>query len=330
MKTKILLLLYIFIANIVHAQAIVSVGAGTNLSVGAGTIFSTGTLSFTPSVNFIMNGLAVNQAATVTHSTVNTYVSRVFQFSNNTNPFSGSIRIGYLDAELNGLQESNLRVTANDGSSWLSFPSAANDAVNNYVTSIAVSNRTISELTLATAFAVLPLQWGNVKATRIEQQQKIEWNTLAENNVSGFTVEKSYDAVSWSVLKDKIPAANATNGHSYAIIDYTYEMGKTYYRIKQSGYDGNSSYSPIVQIAPLATASEISLYPNPTSSSFNIIKSSNSALRQVRLFNNIGTQVKTWATAQSSYKIEELPAGLYRVQVLLADGSTKWLNILKQ
>ena len=192
MKKLYLLLLAVFLLLNGMAQPIISVASGTNLVIKPGTPFSLDGLSITPSSGFTWSGLSVSRNATVSHATNNTYVSRVYHFSNNTNPFDGTIRFYYLQSELNGLNESALRVNIHNGTSWQAINSSTNDIVNNYVETIALSGQVINELTAADQLLPLPLSWGPIYAYRESRLVKIKWTTWMEENVSHFSVRKKY------------------------------------------------------------------------------------------------------------------------------------------
>ena len=83
--------------------------ASTDITILAGTLFNVENLTLSPSADFTISNNSLNKFTTVTHPTSNPYISRVYQFFNNTNPYSGSVQINYTDgAELNGIAESAL------------------------------------------------------------------------------------------------------------------------------------------------------------------------------------------------------------------------------
>ncbi len=54
--------------------------------------------------------------------------------------------------------------------------------------------------------------------------------------------------------------------HSYSFTDYEPLRGMSYYRLKQTNYDGNSEYLPTVAVANIARK-EFTVYPNPSPAS---------------------------------------------------------------
>jgi hypothetical protein len=329
MKKFYLLLFAISQISIGITQNIITVAPGTDLSLSSGTTLSMGGLSVTPSAGFTLNGITLTRNASVTHPTSNTYVSRVYQFSGNTNPFTGTVRFYYQDAELNGLSESSLRVNIHDGTSWQAVNSSTNDAVNNYVETVALSTQVMSELALADVLFALPVKWGLVSAYRESRSVKIEWGTLQEENVSHFSVEKSPDATNWTTIAPVLPAHNTLSAQQYSMTDNEYNPLRLFYRIKQTDIDGRSSYSKVVAVEPDGS-SRMVVYPNPVTQVFYISNINPALVKQVRLFSSTGMLLRTWTVLQPSYNIQTVPRGIYQLQVLYTDGHSEHTKINKQ
>src|SRR6187401_3600510 len=91
----------LFLCN-AHAQ--LTIGPGSSLTIQNGTQLHGDGLTLIPSADFILSNVTLSRSATIVHTQVNPYISRVYQFSNSSNAFSGSIKINYNDgAELNGI-----------------------------------------------------------------------------------------------------------------------------------------------------------------------------------------------------------------------------------
>jgi Secretion system C-terminal sorting domain len=320
------LLLNLFLS----AQSEIAVSAGTDLYIPPGTVFSTGGLVLTPSSDFILNGVELTKTTTVSHATVNDYVSRVYNFSNTSSPFSGTVQFYYSDAELNGLSEPSLTVNIHDGSAWQPVNSTTNDAINNYVLTNAVANKSLSELALGDdAFATLPLQWGAVYAYREADDVKIDWTTRQEFDVNYFTVERSGDGRNWSVVVDHVKATNTLTEQYYSVTDNTPPSSLLYYRVKQTDIDGKTTYSSVAIVAAANERGRLLLYPNPVHSVFYISNIPDGTISRIHLYNNIGVLVRTWVTAQAYYDIHDVAAGIYHVRAEMKDGTTQYFKITK-
>jgi Secretion system C-terminal sorting domain len=316
--------------SVVTAQNQVSVIAGTDLYISSGTEFSSDGLSLTPSAGFSFNGVALSKGTTVSHSTSNTYVSRVYQFSSNTPAFTGTIRFYYDDAELNGLNELSLRVNGHNGTVWQSFSSNSNNTTSNYVQTNSITSTVLNELTLADAFSTLPLKWGLISAYRHGQSVKIIWNTLQENNVQHFEVERSTDGLHWNSVINGVTARNGGVSARYDETDVAYSSQRLYYRIKQVDMDGHFTYSMVALVNEEKQMNMLTIYPNPFVSSFNIGSIDPLKIKTVQLFNNNGSLVKTWNGPQSSYPVQTLASGTYTVKIIMTDDSSQQLSLQKQ
>jgi hypothetical protein len=150
---KIIFILFSWIAafSFTKLQAqIFTISPGTNVTIKPGTVFFADSLTLIPSADFTLCNVSLGRNTTVSHAIPNPYIVRVYQFSNITNPFYGTIQINYQDgAELKNLPESELKLNIYNGTTWNSYAPATRDAVNNYVLTTGINGVTLNELTLA-------------------------------------------------------------------------------------------------------------------------------------------------------------------------------------
>ena len=323
---SVILLLFYSVAS---SQNQVTVTAGTDLFISSGTEFSSEGLTLIPSAGFTINGVNLTKSTTVANGTSNPYISRVYQFSANTTPFTGAIRFYYDDPELNGLNETTLNVNIHNGTSWQTIASNTNNTVSNFVLTNAISSTVLNELTLADALSPLPLKWGAVAAYRQGQTVKIEWTTYQELNVSAYSIERSIDGRNWTTIINGVGPGNTDAARSYTQTDANYNPQRLYYRIKQLDIDGKFSYSTIVPVTAIKDYSTLIVFPNPFTSSFNIGNTDLSKIQTVELFSHSGTLVKRWSTPQSAYTVQTLAAGIYTVKIIMTDGSHQQLLLQK-
>ena len=101
---------------------------------------------------------------------------------------------------------------------------------------------------------------------------ELKWTTASEKNNDYFTIEKTNDAVNYETVKKVKGAGNSTSVLRYSTIDEHPSEGISYYRLKQTDYNGGFSYSNMVSVE-FMPSSEFSfkVYPNPTDFSlFNL------------------------------------------------------------
>ena len=145
----------------------------------------------------------------------------------------------------------------------------------------------------------------------------LTWVTSSEINNDFFTIEKSKDAVSFVEVLRRTGAGNSNTLIDYSAIDTKPFEGVSYYRLKQTDFDGKFSYSPLVAVNIKQDASEL-----------NITRYNKSAIRLewllpsqedfvVHVFDARGNLVLSESVKVSKdYEVinlnhPELPAGVY-------------------
>jgi len=116
----------------------------------------------------------------------------------------------------------------------------------------------------------LPITLNFFKVQKQVEHAMIEWQTASEINNDYFTIEKSIDAKSWSVLSRIDGAGNSTQIKDYSTIDQLEKAETIYYRLKQTDFNGDFSYSEIQSVEGTNFKSKVNIYPNPTSEIVNI------------------------------------------------------------
>jgi hypothetical protein len=86
---------------------------------------------------------------------------------------------------------------------------------------------------------------------------ELYWSTVSEVNNDYFTVEKSLDGENWEYVDMVLGAGNSNELINYSSEDENYSGILTYYRLKQTDYDGMFVYSPIIAIECENTILEI-------------------------------------------------------------------------
>ncbi len=95
---------------------------------------------------------------------------------------------------------------------------------------------------------VLPIELLYVRGTVVEDDVLIEWATASETNNDYFSVEKSQDFESFETVAFIDGAGNSSETRFYEMIDPSPYPGISYYRIRQTDFDGTSTVSEAVII----------------------------------------------------------------------------------
>ena len=96
-----------------------------------------------------------------------------------------------------------------------------------------------------------------------DKEVDLNWQTASEINNDYFTVEKSADAVNFIPLEIIKGAGNSVSILNYTTLDKNPYSGITYYRLKQSDFNGDFTYSQI-EAVKLFDENNLLIYPNPT------------------------------------------------------------------
>ncbi|MFN4121879.1 MAG: beta strand repeat-containing protein [Flavobacteriales bacterium] len=207
-------------------------------------------------------GLTVIERGHFQHAHMGSYqsIQRYFDINPTVNTaLDATLRINYFDDELEVTfgpppVKANLlpwRSTDN-GLTWEGqfFPSnLTNDIVNNWVQLSGIP--AFSRWTLSDWINnPLPIQLLSFTATAnyANQQVDLEWITASEINNAFFTVERSSDAQIFQPVLSRPGAGNSNTVMVYNDVDPNPLMGISYYRLKQTDFDGSSSYSQVVPV----------------------------------------------------------------------------------
>lgn len=172
---------------------------------------------------------------------------------------------------------------------------------------------------------VLPVTWGDISVTHINNLNKIKWTTLSESNTSHFDIERSYDGIQFVKVGTTRAVGNYNGEVKYVYGDNNTTNGKVYYRIKQVDLDGKSEYSKIVSVQVKETLKEIKLYPNPANNQLYIGVPLISGKYEVRITNVNGKLVKQLLVPGNnsiSMPIYDLADAVYFISV--SDGNNKY------
>lgn len=138
----------------------------------------------------------------------------------------------------------------------------------------------------------LPIELISFKAEAINNDYiQLDWATASEINNDFFTIERSIDGQHWQEVNKIVGAGNSSSILSYSEVDNNPYDGVSYYRLKQTDFDGQFEYSQIISVnIQQLVNSQVEIYPNPATNQF-IIKGSSSELEEIVLYNTLGQNV---------------------------------------
>lgn len=151
---------------------------------------------------------------------------------------------------------------------------------------------------------------------------ELTWSTASELNNDFFTIEKTKDGVNFEVVGVIRGAGNSTSVLNYSSVDNRPYSRISYYRLKQTDYDGNFSYSELIMVSfQKASDFNINVYPNPNTGraiNMQIIGTSSEEVLVV-VYDIMGNEMfsKVIITNESDSDVhaidpsQKLPTGIY-------------------
>ncbi len=110
----------------------------------------------------------------------------------------------------------------------------------------------------------LPVDLLYFKAENLNETAKLKWATASEINNDYFEIQKSIDGKNFNEIGRINGAGNSQQIIEYEFTDLDLEPGTNYYRLKQTDYNGEFSYSGIESIlVRVADKFQLQLYPSP-------------------------------------------------------------------
>lgn len=170
----------------------------------------------------------------------------------------------------------------------------------------------------ASGSSALPVQLLSFDARQMKDRKvSLLWKVAAEQNMTGYTVERSHDGVHF----EAIGTIRANNSASYSLYDHHPFGGTSYYRLKMQGDDGFVQYSRIRQVLIIGDKT-ISMYPNPTSGVIHISGlEDNRSNALINIFDELGRKVWTGNVASgqmapTGIDLSRLASGTYVIRVV--------------
>lgn len=289
----------------------------------AGSVINLGGLTLTPSTDFSISNNNLSLLTAVSNSTTTTTISRSLKFQATTSYFSGSLSLDYLDGELNGLTEANLRPNIYNGSSWTFYPSATTDASGNVVSATNLTAIVMNELTLSEQSLALPVRWGAFTLQRKNQSAWVRWETASEQNSADFQIQHSLNGINWQPLGVVAAAGNSSLRNSYSYLHTTPSFGLNYYRLLQRDLDGRSSYSIVRSLLWENIAPLVSIQANPVKHGMLLVNAREKVTVQLRSALGILQGEYQLVPGSTAINTAGLAAGTYLLST--AEGSLRFV-----
>jgi Secretion system C-terminal sorting domain len=116
----------------------------------------------------------------------------------------------------------------------------------------------------------LPIQLLSFTAKPVDNEYvRCDWVTASEIDNDYFTVERSTNGIDFEVSGITDGAGTSSSQLSYSFSDVDPYLGLTYYRLKQTDFNGKSTISEIIAVM-LTEANSFVGIPNPATNKFEV------------------------------------------------------------
>ena len=212
------------------------------------------------------------------------------------------------------------------GSCWESLGGTATGSASTGSISSSLAFTHYSDITLGSKGIDNPLPINLLYFNGVCKDDKVDisWSTATETNNDHFTIERSSDATNWQFVRKVAGAGNSNTVLNYNITDENPLGGISYYRLKQTDFDGQSeTYSPAaVSCSDDAYKASVSYFPNPFTSEVVVdLKNITSENAVIYVYDVFGSKVFTKILSQEDLKrktvnmnLGGLDRGIYTVE----------------
>lgn len=168
----------------------------------------------------------------------------------------------------------------------------------------------------------LPVVWGGFAGKRVNSSAvALQWRTMQELNASHYNVQRSEDGIRFRTIGMVMAQGNTSSVSDYNFDDKAATGNMYYYRLEQVDLDGGINYSSIIK---QGNGGKKTLVGGLGSNKILVQFFSNDN-RNIRIVNNSGIIVKqqTSANQQETFDVNNLPAGVYALQIINSDGTSE-------
>lgn len=173
---------------------------------------------------------------------------------------------------------------------------------------------------------VLPIIIKSFYATEESDNTILNWITASEINALEFQVEKSDSSSDFYTIAIIPAAGNSTSEIMYMYTDDAINSGTNYYRLKLIDADLSFVYSDIIAVnkqAQMNINSAVFVYPNPVNDVLHFTVQGNYTLEEIKIISINGTRMHNLFFTENDIQVNQLPPGIYVMQI-----STKQHSIL--
>jgi Ice-binding-like/Secretion system C-terminal sorting domain len=168
---------------------------------------------------------------------------------------------------------------------------------------------------------VLPVGLLSLSGYCVKQNVQLNWSTATEMNNNYFTIERSTENKIWQGIETIQGAGNSSSLHDYVFTDRLPIEAISFYRLKQTDFDGNANYGNIIRMNKCENggSENLTLYPNPSATGIFELSytGDRSQVTSIEIYNALGEKVFGSTGFQSVFDLSDKATGVYFMNVHL-------------
>jgi hypothetical protein len=202
-----------------------------------------------------------------------------------------SLNFGTRSGEISNL--SAIRVAHLTGNVWTDVGNAGTSGRTDSGSVLSTALNSFSPFTTASSTAEnsLPISLLYFKPYVVDKEVKLVWETASELNNDFFSIEKTIDGEIWQNIGRVGGAGNSSKKQQYHFTDADVTNGIYFYRLKQTDYNGNYTYSDIENVYLNShEKNAVDIFPCPVNKDLSIsIFDIRSKTIHVKIWSTIGS-----------------------------------------
>jgi hypothetical protein len=200
-------------------------------------------------------------------------VNRIWDISKTTNNISSGVDFVFnwnAGELINATTLVDPKMNHFTGTVW-EVPSVASTVVGSNSLTVTGYTGNFSPFAISDGASPLPVEMLSFSEECLENIVKLVWQTASEHNSSYFEIERSELGNDWEQIGTVSASGNSSSLQQYTFADITPSRLLRYYRLKQVDLDGHFEYFGPLAVNCSVEGSELSIFPNPTTTSFTIL-----------------------------------------------------------
>jgi hypothetical protein len=169
--------------------------------------------------------------------------------------------------------------------------------------------------------APLPIELLSFTAECNSDNIELNWSTASETNNNYYSIEHSLDGIAWYIISTYPSQGNSRDVLHYSFIDRNNNFENSYYRLKQTDFDGDYDYSKIIVVKNCdkdLSSNKLVVFPNPANKFLNVsINFPEDQIRSISIHNLVGELIYFSDSYLSKIEFGEELDGFYMIQIEL-------------